>query len=294
MAESPKKKVSPSDAEALDKRAWANWILAVSTWIASTLGLCGALYLQQQRAVWPWDKSESVLLGGLAISVLLFSLYLTRQQLQLVNMRKNLRRKEAAAKELQTRSLDQLVGLLNVNRIMGQDTDPQTVLDTIAQSCFETFPSDRVSLMLLDRESGDLVVKSAAAKGDIGEVVGARVKLGEGVAGRVGLEKSPMFIGGAADPGEYKDFAVKKDIPAASLVVPIVIRDELSGVLNVTSFDPQVNYDNDDLKALLVFAETAGICCRHSEQLAWMRDTIQRLDEELEKRENGTAKRQAA
>jgi GAF domain-containing protein len=60
-----------------------------------------------------------------------------------------------------------------------------------------------------------------------------------------------------------------------------VLRRELIGVLNVTSHDRRVQYTEEDLQALLVFAESAGICCRHAEQAAWMRDTIRRLDGEL-------------
>ncbi len=68
------------------------------------------------------------------------------------------------------------------------------------------------------------------------------------------------------------------------MVVPVSLRGELVGVLSVSSSEPGLIYSEEDLQALQVFAETAGICCRHAEQTDWMRQTIQRLDTALQER----------
>jgi len=68
--------------------------------------------------------------------------------------------------------------------------------------------------------------------------------------------------------------AVKESQPA--IVVPIQVRDEMVGVINIASEKPGSTYDEEDLRALQVFAENVGSCIRHAEQAEWMRQIIQR------------------
>jgi GAF domain-containing protein len=63
----------------------------------------------------------------------------------------------------------------------------------------------------------------------------------------------------------------------AAMVVPIMVRDELVGVLNISSRAPDTTYVEEDLRALEVFAENAGTCIRQAERSEWMRQTIDRM-----------------
>jgi GAF domain-containing protein len=60
-------------------------------------------------------------------------------------------------------------------------------------------------------------------------------------------------------------------------VVPIMVRDELVGVLNISSRATETIYFEEDLRALEVFAENAGTCIRQAERSEWMRQTIERM-----------------
>jgi hypothetical protein len=46
-------------------------------------------------------------------------------------------------------------------------------------------------------------------------------------------------------------------------------------VINVASERPGTVYDDEDLRALQVFAENVGSCIRHTQQAEWMRQLIQ-------------------
>ena len=63
----------------------------------------------------------------------------------------------------------------------------------------------------------------------------------------------------------------------AAMVVPIMVRDELVGVLNISSRAPNTTYAEEDMRALEVFAENAGTCIRQAERAEWMRQTIERM-----------------
>jgi GAF domain-containing protein len=64
------------------------------------------------------------------------------------------------------------------------------------------------------------------------------------------------------------------------MVVPIIVRDELVGVLNVSSRSRDVVYDENDLLALQGFASSAGACIRHTEQASWIRRMVPQLSDE--------------
>jgi len=268
----------------LEESRWRNWVLVISLMVTVTLGLSGAILLIRNgslESLWPWGNTEVVLITGLSLVVLFSALYLTQQQRKLSRIHRQLLLTQQDAARRISRHFDRLVAILNVSRTMGSETDPQSVLQTITDSCLGTFDCDRVSLMILDRNSGELEVRSASGDAAIDQVVGTRVPVGEGIAGWVAEHKKPLILGGAVDPETYANFTRQSSAPSAAMVVPIVLRGELVGVMNVAGFSDEIVYDEEDLHALMVFAENAGICCRHTEQAEWMRQTIQRLDSAL-------------
>jgi GAF domain-containing protein len=101
----------------------------------------------------------------------------------------------------------------------------------------------------------------------------------------VAENRQPVVLGGSVDPGQYAGFSPKQVPPQGAMVVPIELREEVLGVINVSSRS-RVEYDEEDVQALTVFAEYTGICCRHAEQAQWMRETIRRLDSELSRQED--------
>jgi signal transduction protein with GAF and PtsI domain len=165
---------------------------------------------------------------------------------------------------------------LNVSRIMSTITNIQDVFDTITRLSAEAFECDRASLMLYDEKTQELVVRSTS-EGEKSPILNKRNKIGDGIAGWVAVNRKPLLLGGAADFKKYPGLKQRNAQIIAAMVVPIILRDELVGILNISSKRPDVTYDDVDLKALEVFAANAGACIRHSEQAAWMRKTIQNL-----------------
>ena len=106
------------------------------------------------------------------------------------------------------------------------------------------------------------------------------------------LDSGRFILGPQVDRSRFPGFKSKDHKLASAMVVPVMLRDELFGVLSVSSRSRRIRYDEEDLGTLLVFAETAGIASRHAEQANWMRQTIQRLDADLSER-RGTGRRAA-
>ena len=105
----------------------------------------------------------------------------------------------------------------------------------------------------------------------------ARQKDGEGIAGWAAKHKKALLLGDSRDANKYSDLDLKNDSILSAMVVPIVARDELVGVLNVSSRSKDVTYSEEDLLALQVFAENAGVCIHHNEQANMLRQMVPTL-----------------
>jgi transcriptional regulator with GAF, ATPase, and Fis domain len=274
----------------IERRTWHNWALIVSVSVISTLGLGSAflsfvgLPIGEAEA---WSGTDVVLLGGLSILVVMFAVYLTLQQRRLMALRSELEETREKTSVQIRKHYERLLAVYTVSQTMASETDPQAVFDRMARVCYDTFSCEQVSLMLLDSTRTALEVRSAFGHADGLEIVGRRQALGIGIAGWVAETHEALLLGPDIDPAQFRDFRLKEGRPSWSMVVPILLRDELVGVLNVSSRSPQISYDQEDLQALLVFAENAGICIRHTEQTEWMRQTNRKLEATLAEYESG-------
>lgn len=259
--------------------SWRNWFFLAGVAVITTIGLGTAMPpLISERIVnpSPWVKTDFVLIVGLSITVLIFVVYMTKQQRKIHSIYRQLQKVQKESNERTRRHYIRLLALFNVSRTMGSETDLQGVLDHITRTCVDAFACGRASLMIHDRIEGELVVKAAA--GMIEDFnMGFRQKIGEGIAGWAAEHREALLLDRNCDCKKYPGLRLDDIETLSAMVVPIIVRDELVGVLNISTTSPEVDYDEEDLRALRVFAENAGTCIRHTEQADWMRKTIRKL-----------------
>ncbi len=270
-----------------ERHLWRNWFLLASVAFITTIGLVTALpplLSERMTNPWPWEKTDVVLLAGLSLIVLAFIGYLTRQQQHVTSIQRQLHRLEEDKKTQILRHASRLQALLAVSRKMCSEVESQCVFDSITDICIETFKCYRASLMLLEKDSGELVVRSASGELE-DNLIGARLKLGDGIAGWVAEEKKAVLLNRSCDLAKYPGLVVKNLSSISAMVVPVILRDELVGVLNVSTMFSDADYDEEDFQALRVFAEDAGIFIRHSEHTQWMRKRIENLERASKKKD---------
>jgi transcriptional regulator with GAF, ATPase, and Fis domain len=246
--------------------------------VITTVGLVTALpplISDRGRPLWPWPKTEFALLFAYSLLILAFAVFLTYQQRRILAIH---RQNEAERENRSRRSVSRLYALLNVSSIMGNETELQGVFDCITRMCVETFGCQQASLMLFDRSTRQLEVRSAFGHTDPAEILGRRRAIGEGVAGWVAEHRRPLLLGKVPDENCPPELQLNSPEISAAMVVPIILRNELVGVINVSARDSATRFENEDLHALQVFASNAGTCIRHTEQAAWMRQVIRAAD----------------
>jgi transcriptional regulator with GAF, ATPase, and Fis domain len=264
----------------LEMQSMRNWYLLASFTALSTIGLLIAVtpvLSSSITAFWPWSGSNVVLMVGLGGSILLLILQLTFQQIKVTGMRHHMQSIEVKATETRQQTASRLHALLNVSRMMGAVTDPSSVFQAITSTCLEIFDCHQSSLMLLNVETNMLEMKAATGHINREKLNQVQQPVGKGIAGYVAQMKKPVILGKNVNPEKYPGLKIQAMKLTAAMVVPIMVRDELVGVLNISSRATETIYFEEDLRALEVFAENAGTCIRQAERSEWMRQTIERM-----------------
>ena len=169
--------------------------------------------------------------------------------------------------------LKELATLNTVGKAVNSVLALEDVMQIILSSALELLEGESGSIMLRDDDKLEVLCEqgNAAARG-------ARMRIGEGVAGQVAERREPVLISGRVASGAGPD-GVPRAIPVQSAVcVPLLNRDELLGVLNVngTLERPFTEYD---LRALSLFAEHAAMAIANSRLYEAERDHVAQLME---------------
>lgn len=276
--EFPGHNVPPAD-ELKRPAMWDRLLLFASSFVVlvGVLGGVNAFMREKFALLWPDTSGEPWFAATVAISTAALVGYLA---LMRWDVRVSEHRQAQLELELQERThrhWNQLYGLIDVSRMVAHLTDLESIFNGISEACVESFDADAVSLMLFEEDLDALVVRSAAGPLSNPEILGRRGQLGEGLAGWAARRREPVLLGCDADVSRYPGIELRDKSIAASMVVPIIVRDELVGVINVSSHKSCVKYDHEDLRTLEVFAENAGSCIRHVEQVSWLRTMVEQL-----------------
>ncbi len=136
--------------------------------------------------------------------------------------------------------------------------------------------SQRVSLMRLDREAGVLQMRAAVG---IPEVVvkAARTRVGEGIAGTCAQLGKPLFVDdhararGSSDLEEFVSDGESFGNLPMSLTVPILVKGEVVGVVNVTDRADNRPYSKQDIAFISSLMGHAGYLLENAALMVHLR-----------------------
>lgn len=230
------------------------------------------------RAVWVRD--ESVLLRNAAGQPLFVQGFLV-----------DVTDRKQAEDNLQRRA-EELTALYHITYDLTVQTDVNVLLRTIARRASALLGVPESGIFLFDPIKKDLEI--VASTNDIAPI-GFRLKLGEGLAGRVAESRQPMIV---EDYSQWEGRSERlKDAPFASyLQVPMLYQGELIGVLGVYDIHrageppdaPKRKFTEADANLLSLFASAAAGAVygahlhqqvqRHAEELAEANARLTELD----------------
>jgi hypothetical protein len=124
-----------------------------------------------------------------------------------------------------------------IDRVLSLDAstdDPRQLVDGLLSLVGDDMQAQRCSVMLRARDAGWMYL--AAARGIApGVAEGARIRIGEGVAGRVAASREPLLV---RDVSEAKQHPLLRDqyfTTGSFISFPLVYHEDLVGVVNLTN-----------------------------------------------------------
>src|SRR5213592_1397448 len=130
------------------------------------------------------------------------------------------------------------------------------VLQQILIIARDYFHLPNVSILLLDKETNELYVRSQIGWDQKSDSV--RVPIGTGLIGTAAKEKRPVYVPDVSKDPRYLPCSKKT---ASELAIPLMVRDEVVGVLDCQSENVD-HFDSETIDLLTLFSTQASMGCR--------------------------------
>ena len=267
-------KISLSD---IDRRRSQLWMLSlvvivVLGGVLAALSLSGnvtfaSLGLENHEWV------PAVLVSGLALAFLIYVYEKDRSLRRLTNL---LVEERILSTALSSR-LTEVSSLSDIAKALTTTLDLKGVLDLILSSALELLGGNEGSVMLVT--DGDHLEVAAYHGPNAERVMHGRTAIGSGIAGRVAASRTPALLQGSELEGDFEGEGYPDRGIHSSISVPLVRRDQLLGVLNLTESEGERTYTDVDLQGLEVFAAHAAIAIGNARLFEGERQAVARLEE---------------
>lgn len=144
---------------------------------------------------------------------------------------------------------------------LGRDTQFEAVLDRALTEVMQVTGAEAGSIMLFQPDGKTLGIECAhGLPEDV--VTSARVKLGEGIAGWVALNRKPLVLVDAQDDGFGQE--LERQGIRSALSVPLVCKGEVTGVLNVSKATSAEAFSKENLKIVASFAGQLAVAIENA------------------------------
>jgi signal transduction histidine kinase len=261
----------------VERRRTQLWTLALAV-IVVLSGAVAALTLSgrvtfESLGLEDHEWVPAVLVTGLAFAFLIY----------VYDKNRSLRRLEELLIEERVRSsglsnrLTEVSSLSDIARGLTTTLDVKGVLDLILSSARALFDAQEGSVMLLS-EPGQLEV--VAAQGPSADVVmHGRVKLAQGISGRVAARNQAVLLQGSDLPAPFTGEGHPERGINSAMSAPLERRDQLLGVLNLSETKGDRTYTDLDLQVLAVLTAHAAIAIGNAHLFEGEKQTVARLEE---------------
>ena len=143
-----------------------------------------------------------------------------------------------------------------IDRVLSLDSgadDPRQLVDGLLSLVGDDMQAQRCSLMLRAPEPDHLYL--AAARGLAPNVSeGARVRIGEGVSGRVAAAREPLLVMDVADAQTHPLLRDQYFTTGSFISFPLVYHDQLVGVVNLTNRAQRGVFVDEDVERVRILA----------------------------------------
>jgi len=179
--------------------------------------------------------------------------------------------------------------LIEINSLINSNfRDVHLLLSQIMESATRLSDAEASSLLLMNKEKQELYFEVALGTKGM-EVKKYTVKLGEGIAGWVALHNKSVIVNDVAnDKRHLSNIAQEINYKSKTMMtVPMRIKDECIGVLQVINKKADAGFTQDDIEWLEIFANQAALAVINAKNMEEADSEIKILQEKLKTTDQG-------
>jgi putative nucleotidyltransferase with HDIG domain len=149
-------------------------------------------------------------------------------------------------------TINRLGALQTLGKVINRHLDLHSLLEAVIEIVFSELKADNGSVWILDNAKDEL--KNAAARGLPPQAIEKNIAVGDGIAGRVAATGKPLLIQGSATPSQRS----AGSRPTSSICAPILIHEQVHGVICVNILGDHRSFSYKDLQMLQIMASQTG------------------------------------
>ena len=177
---------------------------------------------------------------------------------------------------------DHLACLLAVAQVINSSLELDVVLDRLLSQAMSVLHAESGSVMLVDEATNRLTVLAAGGpRAD--EIFGRSQRVGQGIAGWVALNGTPLLLHGRPQESQYETICDRDDVHDA-LCVPVVVDTRVLGIISLNNCLLRRSFDEPDLALLEAISSQAALAIRNAQSFEEMRrqqSAVERLLREV-------------
>ena len=174
---------------------------------------------------------------------------------------------------------EKFAALLTVSHALVNSLDLKVVLTTIAQQVRQVIRTDECTVFLLDESEGLLKPAVCEVENYYEEMMGCRLRLGEGITGMVALTGRGEIVNDAENDPRAITIPNTPPVDLSSLMcVPLLSRERVLGVITMMRYGARYFVD-EDLEMATLFAAQCSTAIENARLFEQMKNAFDKLSE---------------
>ena len=161
--------------------------------------------------------------------------------------------------------ISQLATFNEIGKAITSSLDLKEILAIVMEKISGLFHPGNWSLLLLDEVKGELKFEIAVGKGSE-KIKSLRLKVGEGIAGWVAKEKTPLFVRDVSKDPRYcsRVDSISSFKTHSIMCVPLVTRGKCLGVIELLNRSEDREFGEEDMLLLSTIADYTAIAIENA------------------------------
>jgi signal transduction histidine kinase len=176
--------------------------------------------------------------------------------------------------------ISNLERVLKLVRVINATLESTELLDIIVQVVTELLQTESASIMLIDKETGELHFKAVAGE-NRASIRPIAVPMEGSIAGQIATQNQPLLIRDVkSDPRWYRQADEKSGFVTRSIIgVPMQVQGKVIGVVEAVNKRGDAEMTWEDVRLLTVLADQAAIAIQNAELLAELKSAYEELNQ---------------